>query len=179
MAAKSMGRNFHRRSWFECSAWFVSGHDFSRSEKTEREWDFRPVTFKDGRSVVSRVAVDRVPVCFYSPARGGRCGSGQIKKAGWVSAGGLRLLEGVAVCLIVDGIRYPVVTLWVSMEHWLRGSQVSKARPGAPIAFFRHGAFRRSPPKTRAFSDLNISRLSNVEALPQTHVQKTRVPRLL
>jgi hypothetical protein len=60
-----------------------------------------------GRSVVSRVAVDQVPVCFCSPARGGRC--------------------------------YPVVTSWVSMEHWLRGSQVSKARPGAPFAFFRHG----------------------------------------
>jgi hypothetical protein len=63
-----------------------------------------------GRSVVSRVAVDRVPVCFCSPARGGRC--------------------------------YPVVTSWVSMEHWLWGSQVSKARPGAPFAFFRHGTFR-------------------------------------
>ena len=45
--------------------------------------------------------------------------------------------------------RYPVVTSRVSMEHSLRGSQVSKARPhgtpgqaGAPFAFFRHGGFR-------------------------------------
>src|ERR1700688_4180945 len=72
----------------------------------------QPVPFEDGRSVVSRVAVDRVTVRFCSPARGGCC--------------------------------YPVVTSWVSMEHWLQGSQVSKARPGAPFAFFRHGAFRRS-----------------------------------
>jgi hypothetical protein len=35
------------------------------------------------------------------------------------------------------GCLYPVVTSWVSMEHWLQGSQVSNARPGAPIAFFR------------------------------------------
>ncbi|MEA2542289.1 MAG: hypothetical protein QOH35_3655 [Acidobacteriaceae bacterium] len=42
------------------------------------------------------------------------------------------------------GCCYPVVTSRVSMKHWLRGSQVSKARPGAPFAFFRHGAFRRS-----------------------------------
>ena len=35
-----------------------------------------------------------------------------------------------------------MVTSWVFMDHWLRGSQVSKARPGAPFAFFRHGAFR-------------------------------------
>jgi hypothetical protein len=32
---------------------------------------------------------------------------------------------------------YPVVTSWVSMGHWLQGSQVSKARPGAPSRFSR------------------------------------------
>src|ERR1700730_18264038 len=79
---------------------------------TTADQRLQPVPFEDGRSGVSRVAVDRVPVCFSSPAQGGCC--------------------------------YPVVTSWVSMEHWLRGSQVSKARPGAPFAFFLHGAFRRS-----------------------------------
>jgi hypothetical protein len=83
--------------------WFCIRHDFSRAEKMKREWGFRPVTFKDGRSVVSRVAVDGVPVCFCSPARGGRC---------WVSAGGLRLLEGVAGLLVILGRALCLICRW-------------------------------------------------------------------
>jgi hypothetical protein len=41
---------------------------------------------------------------------------------------------GMTNPLIVDSSD-PVATSWVSREHWLRGSQVSKARPGAPFAF--------------------------------------------
>ena len=77
----------------------------------------------------------------------------KIEKAAWVSAGRLRLLEvspacwsslGACFASFVDGIRYPAVTSWVSMEHWLQGSQVSKARPGAPIAFFRRAESQAS-----------------------------------
>ena len=40
--------------------------------------------------------------------------------------------------LICEGrIRYPVVPSRVSMRHSFRGSQVSRARPGAPFALFR------------------------------------------
>jgi hypothetical protein len=83
--------------------------------RMRQEWAearLQPVPFDDGRSVVSRCAVDRGPS---------------------ISVHQLRL-----------DVATPVVTSWVSMEHWLRGSQVSKARPGAPFACFRRGAFRRS-----------------------------------
>jgi hypothetical protein len=80
--------------------------------KEGAEARLHPVPFEDGRSVISRCAVDRGP--------------------------------SISVHQLGLDVATPVVTSWVSMEHWLRGSQVSKARPGAPVAFFRHGAFRRS-----------------------------------
>jgi hypothetical protein len=80
----------------------------------------QPVPFKDGRSVVSRVAVDRVPVCFCSPARGGRCGSGQNRKGRL----GLRWRAAPVVgCRRLVGHPWALASPHLSMEYatlWLR-----------------------------------------------------------